>query len=86
VDAKKLVTLTFEKNVGTLDRAQRLVVGTVVSALGWTLGWPRWGAIALTVLGAMWVLTGVLSKCSIYYILGYSTCPVSGEPLPRRAS
>jgi hypothetical protein len=28
----------------------------------------------MSVLGAMWMATGVLSKCSIYYLLGHSTC------------
>lgn len=43
---------------------------------------PLAATIPLSVLGAMWTLTGVLSKCSIYYALGFSTCPVSGAPRP----
>lgn len=85
MDAKKLVTLTFDKNVGRLDRAHRLVVGAGLAGAGWYFALPRWGAITMSVFGAMWFLTGVLSKCSLYYALGYSTCPVSGESFPGRA-
>lgn len=79
---KQLVTLGFDKNVGSTDRVLRLASGAAVIVLGWALGAPRWASIAMTVLGVMWFATGVLSKCSIYYMLGYSTCPVSGEPAP----
>jgi len=51
-------------------------------AVGWYFGFAAWAAIALTVLGAMWTATGVLSRCSIYYLIGYSTCPVSGAANP----
>lgn len=77
MDVKKLVTLTFGKNVGTPDRIFRLVSGGALAVAGWYLALPLAAAIPMSVLGAMWFLTGVLSRCSIYYLLGYSTCPVS---------
>ncbi|MBN8611095.1 MAG: DUF2892 domain-containing protein [Deltaproteobacteria bacterium] len=86
MDVKKLVTLTFDENVGSLDRVHRWVVGAGVAGAGWYFALPLWAAITLSVLGAMWFLTGVLSKCSIYYVLGYSTCPASGRSLRGRAS
>ncbi|MBL8913915.1 MAG: DUF2892 domain-containing protein [Archangium sp.] len=79
VDLSKLVTLRFEKNVGTPDRVFRLLSGAALTGVGWYFGWPMWAALITTVLGVMWMATGVLSKCSIYYLLGYSTCPLSGE-------
>ena len=33
--------------------------------------------VGLSVAGAVWMATGVLSRCSIYYLLGYSTWPRS---------
>lgn len=81
MDGKKLVTLTFDKNVGTLDRIHRVAVGAGLAGAGWYFHLPSWTAIAMSAFGAIWFLTGVLSKCSIYYALGYSTCPVSGQPL-----
>lgn len=86
MDMKKLVTLTFDKNVGPLDRAGRLVVGAGIAGVGWYLALPLWASISLSVLGALTVLTSVLSKCSIYYVLGYSSCPVTGQSFPGRAS
>lgn len=81
---KELVTLGFDKNVGPADRVFRLLSGAALTALGWALGAPQWASITMSVLGVMWLATGVLSKCSIYYMLGYSTCPVRSEPAPKR--
>lgn len=78
MNLKRFVTLTFDRNVGTRDRIFRLVSGLSLAIGAWCVGLPLAAAIPLSVLGAMWTLTGVLSKCSIYYALGYSTCPVSG--------
>jgi hypothetical protein len=78
MDPKKLVTLTFAKNVGSADRIFRLLSGAALASVGWYLALPVAAACALSLLGMMWLATGVTSKCSIYYVLGYSTCPVSG--------
>ncbi len=80
MDSKKLVTLTFAKNVGTPDRIFRLVSGAALAGSGWYFRLPPAAVIPMSVLGGMWFLTGILSKCSVHYALGYSTCPVSGEP------
>jgi hypothetical protein len=72
MERKKLVTLAFERNVGPKDRIWRLVIA------GWELALPLWASTLLCVLGGMWFLTGVLSKCSIYYLLGVSTRRASG--------
>lgn len=82
MNLKRLVTLAFEKNVGTGDRIFRLVSGLSLAVGPWCISLPLAATIPLSVLGAMWTLTGVLSKCSIYYALGFSTCPVSGAPRP----
>ena len=82
MDTKKLLTLTFDKNVGTLDRIFRLLSGAALAAAGWYFALPTAAAIPVSVFGTMWFLTGIFSKCSIYYALGYSTCPLSGQPSP----
>lgn len=76
MDLKKLMTLTFAKNVGPVDRVVRLVSGAVLTGAGWFWHVPLPGAVAMSVFGVMWMATGVLSRCTIYYLLGYSTCPV----------
>ena len=43
------------------------------------MGLATWQSATMTVLGVMWTASGVLSRCSIYYMLGYSTCPIRGE-------
>jgi hypothetical protein len=84
MELKKLATLTFDKNVGAVDRIFRLASGAGLVAAGWYLGLPIWVCIAMTVFGVMWTATGILSKCSIYYVLGYSTCPINGSANPLR--
>lgn len=84
MEPKKLLTLTFDENVGTPDRVFRLLSGAGLVGAGWYLSVPLWGAIIMTVFGLMWLATGILSKCSIYYVLGYSTCPASGRRFPGR--
>jgi hypothetical protein len=86
MEVKKLVTLTFDKNVGTFDRVHRLVVGAGLASAGWYFALPGWLAVAMSVLGGMWFLTGVVSKCSLYYLVGYSTCPVREKALHGGAS
>jgi len=80
MEVRKLATLSFEKNVGPPDRVFRLLSGAGLMGAGWYLALPVWAPIVMSVVGLMWFATGVLSKCSIYYLLGYSTCPVSGQP------
>ncbi len=81
MEPRKLVTLAFDKNVGPADRVFRLLSGAGLMGAAWYLALPTWAAVGMSVLGLMWLATGVLSKCSIYYLLGWSTCPVSGRAL-----
>jgi hypothetical protein len=75
MNAKQLLTLTFDKNVGPRDRAFRLASGAATAGAGWLVHPPLGVAIGLSIAGAVWMATGVLSRCSIYYLLGYSTRP-----------
>jgi hypothetical protein len=84
MEAKKLVTLTFAKNVGTSDRIFRLLSGAALAAAGWALALPKAAAIGMTAFGLLWCVTGVAARCSVYYLLGYSTCPLSRRPFPDR--
>jgi Protein of unknown function (DUF2892) len=75
MNVKSLLTLRFEKNVGPRDRVFRLVSGAAAASVGWLLHAPLNVALGLSAAGVVWMATGVLSRCSIYYLLGYSTCP-----------
>jgi hypothetical protein len=70
-----LLIPSFDKNVGPRDRVFRLASGAATASAGWLLHAPIGMGIGLSVAGAVWMATGVLSRCSIYYLLGYSTCP-----------
>ncbi|MCC7274664.1 MAG: DUF2892 domain-containing protein [Alphaproteobacteria bacterium] len=58
------------RNMGTIDRALRIVAGVVLLGLGafGPLGW--WGLVGLVPLA-----TGLLGNCPAYSLLGISTCP-----------
>ena len=75
MNAKSLLTLSFDKNVGPRDRVFRLASGAATASAGWLAHAPLGMAVGLSLAGAVWMATGILSRCSIYYLLGYSTCP-----------
>ena len=79
MDPKKLLTLNYPKNVGTGDRVFRLLGGLALVAAAALLPVPLWAAGALGVSGVMSAATGVASRCSIYYLMGHSTCPVAAR-------
>lgn len=64
----------LKKNVGTIDRALRVIVGLALLA-AWFI-YPeapyRWAFL----IGIVPLLTALVSSCPLYSILGISTCPV----------
>ena len=64
----------FAKNVGSIDRILRIVIGLALIA-GFFLntdGSYRW----LYLLGVVPLATGLMSSCPLYSIFGFSTCPM----------
>ena len=64
----------FKNNVGTIDRAIRVILGLVLLGLFFVFpdaGW-RWALL----IGVVPLLTGLVGTCPLYSILGFSTCPV----------
>ena len=65
------------RNVGTLDRVVRLIVGALLIAAPFTTTWSVWAnPIALwasIVVGAVLVATSAFSFCPIYAALGLSS-------------
>ncbi len=59
-------------NVGTVDRAARIVVGLGLITLAATGTVGVWGWI-----GVVPVLTGALGVCPAYSLLGVKTCKTS---------
>jgi len=64
----------FKTNVGSIDRAARVIIGIAVLALFFIYpdaSWRNW-----TLLGIIPLATGLMSSCPLYTILGLSTCPL----------
>lgn len=64
----------MKKNMGTIDRAIRVIIALVV--LGLFFGKVVTGtlAIVLLVLSAVFVLTSLISFCPLYLPFGINTC------------
>ena len=61
-----------KKNVGTIDRALRIIVGLALLA-GFFLN--RDGAYSwLYLIGIIPLVTGLMSSCPLYAIFGLNTC------------
>ena len=63
----------MNKNVGTLDRVLRLLLGLVVIGLGF-LYQSWWGIVGIVPL-----LTAGIGWCPPYALLGFSTCKLKEE-------
>ena len=67
----------LRKNVGTIDRALRVILGLALLAgfflgLGGAYNW-------LFLIGIVPLATGLMSSCPMYAILGMSTCATEGK-------
>jgi len=63
------------KNVGTIDRAVRIVVGIIGVSLVFFGPQTQWGWIGLVPL-----LTGLFKFCPAYTLFGLNTCPLDKKP------
>jgi hypothetical protein len=79
---RKLLTLSFDRNVGALDRILRITLGAALAASPAFVAMPSGVFYAAVIVGAMIALSGLLARCTVYYLLGYNTCPISGRPRP----
>ncbi len=58
----------FKKNLGTVDRALRIILGIALIALAYTGKIGVWGYI-----GVVPLVTGLISSCLLYTLLGINT-------------
>ena len=75
----QLFTYSFSPNVGPYDRVFRVISGLALAVFPFVTSWaiPVWLTAALVVFGLAWVMTGVVSRCGMYYMLGLSSRPSS---------
>ena len=59
------------KNVGTIDRVVRVVLGIVLLAMVFVGPQTPWGWIGLVAL-----VTALIGFCPAYKLVGLSTCPL----------
>jgi hypothetical protein len=64
----------MKKNMGSVDRIIRIVVAAIFATLYFTGTVTGALGIILLVLGAVFVLTSVVSFCPLYLPFGISTC------------
>lgn len=65
----------FKTNVGTTDRIIRVILGIGLLA-GFFLNPSDSGWRYLYLIGIIPLVTGLMSTCPIYSILGIGTCPL----------
>ncbi|MES2548947.1 MAG: DUF2892 domain-containing protein [Pseudomonadota bacterium] len=65
------------RNVGTVDRALRALIGILALAgafaLGWFSGWMVWAAAAV---GVIMLGTAAVGFCPLYRLVGINTCRI----------
>ncbi len=65
------------KNVGSMDRVLRMIAGLALLSLVVLLDAPaRWWGL----LGLVPLLTGLVSFCPLYTLLGINSCPADTGP------
>jgi len=62
--------MRLAQNVGGIDKVIRIVVGLVL--VGIAVYPEMWW---LAAVGTLLVLTGLVGRCGLYYLFGFSTCP-----------
>ena len=66
----------MKANMGSADRIGRVLLAVVFAVLYFTGTVTGTFGIVLLVLGAVFLLTSVISFCPLYAPFGISTCPV----------
>lgn len=71
-------------NVGTADRAARLVIAVVAVIGAWSLGLASIAGIALLVVAVVMAGTAAIGYCPLYRLFGISTARRARAVAPTR--
>ena len=66
----------MKRNMGTFDRAIRILIAIVIAILYFTHTVTGTFAIVLLIIGGIFLLTSFISFCPLYSLIGISTCPL----------
>ncbi|OFX87394.1 MAG: hypothetical protein A2W99_07060 [Bacteroidetes bacterium GWF2_33_16] len=66
----------MKKNMGTTDKAIRIIVALIIGILFFTKVITGTLGIVLLVLAVVFLLTSLISFCPLYTLFGCSTCKV----------
>jgi hypothetical protein len=69
----------MSRNVGTVDRIIRIVIGLVLIAYAIPFGFPSTGWNWVGWIGVVPIVTAFIGNCPAYSLLGMSTCATSGQ-------
>jgi Protein of unknown function (DUF2892) len=64
----------MKRNVGSIDRILRVVIGLALVVMAATGTIAAWGYI-----GVIPLVTGLMGTCPLYRLFGLSTSPLSGK-------
>jgi hypothetical protein len=64
----------MKKNMGTVDKTIRLIVAIVLAGLYFSNIVTGTVGLILVILGAVFVLTSLISFCPLYFPFGINTC------------
>jgi hypothetical protein len=70
-----MLSKLFERNLGGLDRLLRLYLGLAMLAYALPYWAPQNGWNWIGLLGIVPLLTAVSGRCSLYGLVGLSSCP-----------
>jgi hypothetical protein len=66
----------MKKNMGSADKIIRVLIAIIIAVLYWQNIISGTLAIVLLIVGAIFLLTSLISSCPLYSIFGISTCKV----------
>ena len=75
----------MKHNMGSLDKAIRIILAIVFAGLYITKMIEGTFAIILLVVGAVFLLTSTISFCPLYALLGINTCGVKNKSNEKHA-
>ena len=64
----------MKKNMGSADRVIRIILAAIFAVLYFTGTVTGTLGLVLVILGAVFLLTSVVSFCPLYTIVGLNTC------------